>query len=69
MAKPRWILTADVDNSRTGKRGDSCVVYDQADLDRRTEAAREAGRESERPRGRRPEVTQLGAITQKGGDR
>jgi hypothetical protein len=43
MGKPRWILTADVDNPRTGRRGDSCAVYDQADLDRRTEAARKAG--------------------------
>ena len=43
MGKPRWILTADVDNSRTGKRGDSCVVYDQADLDRRKDEARKAG--------------------------
>ena len=43
MSKPRWILTADVDNPRTGKRGDSCIVYDQADLDKRVQAAKDAG--------------------------
>jgi hypothetical protein len=43
MGKARWILTADVANSLTGKRGDSCAVCDQADLDRRTEAARKGG--------------------------
>ncbi|GAA4307851.1 hypothetical protein ACFQY7_00095 [Actinomadura luteofluorescens] len=39
----KWILSADVPNSVTGERGDSALIHDKADLDRRLAAARKAG--------------------------
>jgi hypothetical protein len=44
MSKKRWILTApDLTNPITGGKGDSALVHDQADLDRRLAAAKAAG--------------------------
>lgn len=46
MTKKRWIISApDVPNPLKGKngRGDSAIVYSQADLDRRKKAAKAAG--------------------------
>lgn len=43
MAK-KWIITApNSRNTVTGKKGDSALVHDKADLERRLKAARDAG--------------------------
>jgi hypothetical protein len=46
MSKKRWIIDApDIPNPLRGKdgKGDSALVHDQADLDRRLAAAKAAG--------------------------